>query len=144
MPRAGKLGLVALGVVLLFWASFQPAGSKSNADVLGELYKDQIRPGDLVVSTQPEQVPVLAYYLGRDHEWASTLGPFADTRIMDWRDVQSHLEERTASNTLAPMLDELPVGSRVFLIRPRVRGPGPWSAPWTSLVAQRTATGTSR
>ena len=45
-----------------------PAGVKSNADVLGELYKDQIRPGDLVVSTQPEQVPVLAYYLGRDHE----------------------------------------------------------------------------
>ena len=58
---------------------------------------------------------------------------------MDWRDVQDHLEDATAENTLEPMLDELPVGSRVFMIRPRVRDPRPWSAPWTSLVAKRSS-----
>jgi hypothetical protein len=137
VPRAGKLGLVALGVVLLFWIPFQPDGVKENADVLERLYGDQIRPGDLVISTQPEQVPVLAYYFGREHDYASTLGPWPDTRIMDWRDVQEHLEASTAQNTLEPMLEELPVGSRVFMIRPWIRSPRPWSAPWTSLVADR-------
>ncbi len=138
VPRAGRLGLVAVGIVLLFWIPFQPSGIKENADVLGHMYADEILPGDLVVSTQPEQVPVLAYYLGREHEYASTLGRWPDTRIMDWRDVQDHLEASTAENTLKPLLDDLPVGSRVFLIRPRIRDPRPWGAPWTSLVAKRT------
>jgi hypothetical protein len=138
VPRAGKLGLAALGVVLLFWIPFQPTGIKANADVLGHLVAKQIRPQDLVISTQPEQVPVLAYYLGREHRYASPLGPWPDTRIMDWRDVQDELEASTPSRTLTPLLDELEVGSRVYLIRPRIRDPRPWSAPWTSLVAQRT------
>ena len=36
-------------------------------------------PGELVVSTHPEQVPVLRYYLGGGLRWATTLGPVRDS-----------------------------------------------------------------
>jgi len=137
VPRAGKYGLAALAVVLVFWIPFQPDTMKSNAVRLGERYGAELRPGDVVLSTQPEQVPVLAYYLGRDHEYVTPLGPVPDTRIMDWRDVLGELERASTATTLEPLLADLPLGDRIILIRPLVRDPRAWSAPWTNLVATR-------
>jgi mannosyltransferase len=137
VPRAGRYGLAALAVVLLFWIPFQPDTMKSNAAKLGALYAADVRPGDIVLSTQPEQVPVLAYYFGRDKAYATPLGPFPDTRIMDWRDVLGELEQASTATTLEPLIDDLPPGGRIFLIRPLVRDPRAWSAPWTSLVRTR-------
>lgn len=137
VPRAGRFGLAALAVVLLFWIPFQPDTMKSNAAKLGTLYAADVEPGDVVLVTQPEQVPVLAYYFGYDQAWATPLGLFPDSRIMDWRDVLGELEAATPATTLEPLLADLPVGGRVFLIRPLVRDRRAWSAPWTSLVRLR-------
>ena len=64
LARAGKLGLVALVIVLGIWAIPRTFGltNKSNAadlrDACAGLHKN-----DLVLSMQPEQGPLLAYHL---------------------------------------------------------------------------------
>ncbi len=135
--RAGRLGIVALALVVLFWVAFRPSDSKSNAEVIAALFADDVRAGDLIVSTQPEQVPVLAYYFGHDKRFASPLGRVGDTRVMDWRDALEELEDARPATTLAPLLAELPPGARVVLIRPLVRSENAWKAEWTSLVRTR-------
>jgi hypothetical protein len=137
LPRAGRLGLVALALIIGFWATYTVGNSKSNVDILAARYETAVRPGDVIVSTQPEQVPVLAYYFGHDKPYATPLGPVAETRVMDWRDVLSKLEAARPETTLAPLLDALPRGGRVLLVRPLVRSEDAWSAPWTELVRRR-------
>jgi mannosyltransferase len=134
VPRARRIGLAALVLLVAFWVPFNVADRKENADVIGQIYGPIVGKNDVVISTQPEQVPVLAYYLGRDKRYATPLGETPETRVMDWRDVLPKLEAATPPKTLRPMLDAMPVGGRVFLVRPRFRGDGPWSAPWTSEV----------
>jgi mannosyltransferase len=138
VTRARRVGLAALILVVAFWLPFTAATRKENADVIGRIYAPAIGKDDLVFSSQPEQVPVLAYYLGRDKRYATPLGPTPETRIMDWRDVLSKLEAATPPKTLDPMLDAMPLGARVYLVRPRFRSDAPWSAPWTSEVRKKT------
>ena len=78
--------------------------SKSNVDRVAALYGSSVRPGDLVLSTQPEQVPVLAYYMGYDHRFATPLGLVEDPHVMDWRDVLGELEAATPAANLEPLL----------------------------------------
>ena len=56
---------------------------------------------------------------------------------MDWRDSLEELEAATPATTLEPLLDDLPAGRRVVLIRPLVRDEAAWTAAWTSLVRER-------
>ena len=74
-----------------------------------------MHPGELVVSTHPEQVPVLRYYLGAGYRFATTIGPVPDAQIFDWRDAVDRLR---ASSTQAR------VDQTVAAVRPgrRVRG----------------------
>ncbi len=134
----GRLGLVALGLVLLFWVGFRAEEQKSNARDVAARFGPTLERGDLLVSTQPEQVPVLAYYFGDEVAYASPLGPFPDTRVMDWRDVVPKLAAARPETTLEPLLDEVPVGRQVLLVRPLIRNPNAWEAEWTSLVHART------
>ena len=137
LPRAGRLGLVALAMVIVFWVAFQAEDRKSNAATIGALFSDEVRPGDIVLSTQPEQVPVLAYYFGYDKSFATPLGRVADNRVMDWRDALGKLEAASPEKTLEPLIAELGPGERFFLVRPLIRSEDAWSAPWTSLVRER-------
>jgi hypothetical protein len=57
---------------------------------------------------------------------------------MDWRDALADLERATPERTLEPILAGMDVGERIALIRPLIRSSGPWSAPWTQLVRERT------
>ena len=138
VPRARRIGLAALVLLVAFWLPFAAVTRKENADVIGQLYAPLIGKNDLIISSQPEQVPVLAYYLGHDKRYATPLGLTPETRVMDWRDVLPKLEAASPTTTLRPLLDTMPKGSRVFFVRPRFRGDGPWSAPWTSMVRERT------
>ena len=138
LSRAGRLGLVALALVVAFWSGYWATDQKSNVAKLERLFGERIRSGDVILSTQPEQVPVIAYYFGYDHEYASPLGAFPDPRVMDWRDALSDLERATPERTLEPILTGMDVGERIALIRPLIRSSGPWSAPWTQLVRERT------
>ncbi len=137
LPRAGRLGLVALALVLVFWTAFRADGDKSNADTIAALFADKVRPGDVILSTQPEQVPVLAYYFGPGHSWATPLGRFRDPRVMDWRNALERLEASTPETTLEPIVEELPSRGRIVLVRPLVRNEDAWSASWTRLVRRR-------
>ena len=137
LPHAGRLGLVAVVLVCLFWLPFRASDDKSNVERLAKLFGDSVRPGDLIISTQPEQVPVLAYYFGYDKRFATPLGPFADNRVMDWREALGELEAATPETRLEPLLDDLEPGSRVLLVRPLVRDEAAWTADWTELVRER-------
>jgi mannosyltransferase len=138
VARAGRLGLVALVLVVLFWVGFRAEDQKSNARAVAARFGPTLAPGDLLISTQPEQVPVLAYYFGDEVEYATPLGPFPDTRVMDWRDVAARLAAARPEATLEPLLADVPVGRRVLLVRPLIRNPDAWEAEWTSLVRART------
>lgn len=138
LPRAGRLGAVALALVIVFWLPFSASSNKSNPDRLAELFAASIQPGDVILSTHPEQVPVLAHYFGREHEYATPLGPVPDTRVMDWRNALDRLEAASPQTTLDPIVDGLEPGARIVLVRPVFRSSGPWTAEWTELVRIRT------
>ena len=53
---------------------------------ISEAIAPSLRPGDLVVSTQPEQIPVLDYYLPDGLRYATLWGPVDDVGVTDWRD----------------------------------------------------------
>ena len=50
------------------------------------------RPGDLVISTQPETVPVLHYYLPPGLRYATLTGALDEVGVWDWRDGVERLE----------------------------------------------------
>jgi hypothetical protein len=139
LPRAGRLGLVALGLVAIFWIPYTAPTSKSNPKQLAGLFDTYVQPGDVVLSTQPEQIPVLAYYWGDEPRYATPLDADPDTRVMDWRDAVERLEAVTPEQTLDPVLDEIPVGNRLYFVYPVFGRTDQWRAPWTSLVRRRSA-----
>lgn len=137
LARAGRLGLVALAIVALMWSGEKAPGDKSNVKGVSEAVAPSLAPGDLVVSTQPEQVPVLAYYLPEGLRFATLWGPVQDLGVTDWRDGVDRLRATTPQKDLAPLLDALPPGRRLVLVQPTIYGIARWSAPWTELVRLR-------
>ncbi len=140
LARTRWIGLAAVIVVSAQWAipHTPPADVKSNVRPLASQLAPAVQRGDLVVSTQPEQVPVLHYYLPTGLRFATPLGPVPNPLVMDWRDALGRLRRARPAPTLGPMLARLPVGARVVLVRPKITRQG-WSAPWLSLVRTRTA-----
>jgi hypothetical protein len=137
LARAGRLGLVALLLVLLFWLPYSPGDDKSNVRELAARVASLVRPGDLVVSTQPEQTAVLAYYLPGGLRWASSSGLVSDPAVMDWRNAVARLEAADPAATAGSLIDSLEPGARLLLVRPVVENPDSWDAPWTELVRDR-------
>jgi hypothetical protein len=85
------------------------------------------RSGDLVLTTQPELVPVLERYLPDGVAYLTPLGTPADPSVMDWRDALRRLDA-------APPLRVRP-GRRIVLVTPvGIRG----RAPWGDAVRART------
>ena len=139
IAHAGSAGLVALALVALGSINVAGPSTKSNVANVAAQLAPTLRPGDLVVSTQPEQAPNLAYYL-HDEEglrWATLWGPLEDLGVTDWRDGVERMRRLTPAEDLAPLLDRLPVGSRVALVEPEIHDLGRWSAPWTTMVRVR-------
>ncbi|MDP9385291.1 MAG: hypothetical protein M3P50_08680, partial [Actinomycetota bacterium] len=137
LARAGRLGLVGFALVALIWSGSTGRSEKSNVRAVSESLAPGLRPGDLVISTQPEQIPVLVHYLPEGLRWATIWGPVADVGITDWRDGVERLEASTASRDLRPLLDDLEPGRRLVLIQPTIYDVERWSAPWTELVRVR-------
>jgi mannosyltransferase len=118
------------------WLLAGPPAEKSNARAIAASVAVSIRPGDLVVSTQPEQVPVLYRYLPVGVTYLTPLGRPADPRLTDWRDALPRLRAGRAARVLAPRLWRLAPGRRVVLVTPveaRSR-----RAPWSRAVRART------
>jgi hypothetical protein len=107
-----------------------PLPDKSNARAVAVSAGVGLRPGDLVISTQPEQLPVLHRYLPPGAVYLTPLGRPADPTVMDWRDALSRLRRSGA-----PLLP-LRAVRRVVLVTP-VAGRRARS-PWSRAVHRRT------
>jgi mannosyltransferase len=146
IARAGTLGLVALVIILGIWAIPRSYGleNKSNASDLRRDAVPELSEGDLVLSMQPEQVPLLAYHLedlggAPKLQFGSPLGLMENDRVMDWTDGYDRLKEATPATNLTPLLDKLPPGGRVLIVHPVTARADDWDAPWTQLVRRRSA-----
>jgi mannosyltransferase len=137
LAHAGRLGLVAALVVAVIWAADGAPAEKSNVRQVAEEIAPSLQPGDLVVSTQPEQIPVLSYYLPRGLRYATLWGPVDDLGVTDWRDGVERLRATTAERDLKPLVDALPAGRRIVLVEPITDEITRWQAPWTELVRVR-------
>jgi mannosyltransferase len=146
LARAGTLGLVALVIIVGIWALPRSYGleNKSNASDLRRDAVPELSEGDLVLSMQPEQGPLLAYHLedlggAPKLQFGSPLGLMENDRVMDWTDGYDRLKEATPATNLTPLLDRLPVGGRVLIVHPVTARADDWDAPWTQLVRRASA-----
>jgi hypothetical protein len=141
LARAGRLGFVALGIVGLFWInpSFYTSNYKSDVRDIAATLNSQLHPGDLVIVGQPEQVPVVNYYMPPGLRYANTIGAVADPGYMNWADALDHLKHANPGQTLGPLIASLRPGQHVVLVRPITDGVYNWTAPWTLLVRRRSA-----
>lgn len=141
LARAGRLGIVALLVICAFW--IKPTqyvdGYKSDVRDIGAEVGAQMRPGDLVLVGQPEQAPLVWYYMPGGLDYADTIGPVGDPRHMDWVDALDRLEAAQPSEVLPGLLANLRPGQKVLFVRPLTEGVTNWKAPWTQLVRRRSA-----
>jgi hypothetical protein len=137
--RARYVG--AIGVVVFAVLSYNPVTPspyfKSNAEAVANEVNKSLRPRDVVLSTQPEQVPLLRHYLVSDLIWADPLGRVHDPRITDWRDIVERMREARPPKSIEPVLRRVRPGRRLLVIRPIIRGRYGWRAPWTRLVRDR-------
>ncbi len=137
IARAGRVGAVALVAVLFLWWGYNLSDNKENAREIAAQLAPLVHPGELVISTHPEQVPVLRYYLGGGLRFATTLGPVPDPQVFDWRDVVDRLKAARPRPTLAALLATVPRGQEFIVVTPVFRDYRAWDAPWTRLVWQR-------
>lgn len=140
LTRFGKVGLVALAIVLVLW--FDPRErqirGKSDAYRVARTLKDQnlIQPGDTVLAVHPEYGPVMRYYLGGGYRWADALGPVSDNRVFDWRDALDRFKAAGPKRTLARIAPSVKPGQHLILIMPIIRTAS-WGAPWTAEIRHR-------
>jgi mannosyltransferase len=132
--RAQRLGLVTLVAVVFLWSFYSVRDDKENARQITTALVPYLHPGELIVSTHPEQVPVLRYYLGPGSRWATTLGRARDPQVFDWRDAVTRLRDTRAKPTLDALLTTVPTGSEFIVITPVFRDYRAWRARWTKLV----------
>jgi mannosyltransferase len=145
LARGPRWTTAALAAVAAVWLMSAPPAAKSNARSVAAKVAPSLRPGDLVVSTQPEQVPVLHRYLPAGLVYVTPLGSVRDPRLTDWRDGVARLRAGRAERVLAPSVDRLGSGRRILLVTPvtfRRRPHVPWTrpsqAPWSRTVRART------
>jgi mannosyltransferase len=134
LAAAGPLGVAGLVLVSLLGVASNAPKEKSNVKLISQDIAPSLAPGDLVVATQPEEIPVLHYYLPGGLHYATITGPVRDLGVTDWRDGVQRLDAASARRDLAPLLDALPVGRRLALVEPDFTDVARWKAPWTESV----------
>ena len=137
VARGTRVTAVALVAVAALWVAYSPLAPKSNVRHVAADVTPSIRAGDIVVSTQPEQVPVLNRYLPSGVVYVTPLGIVYDAGVTDWRDGMEKLRTGRASRDLLPLLDRLGPGRRVLLVTP-VSGRRRSQAPWKRTIRIRT------
>jgi hypothetical protein len=121
LSRAGRLGVVALVLVLGFWVLDPVATSrdyKSNVASVAAVIRPHVPANTLALSTQPEDVPTIAFYFPKLSHFGSPLGPARDPRVMNWVDALSRLRRSSVRSVLMPMVNRLSPGQRLLLVVP--------------------------
>jgi mannosyltransferase len=137
LAHAGRLGIAGLIVAAALGAGDTAPDDKSNVRDVARTIAPSLRPGDLVISTQPEQISALDYYLPDGVRYATLTGEVSDPGVTDWRDGTERLAATSPERDLDPLLDELEPGQRVALVTPIFFDVRRWQAPWTEQVRLR-------
>ena len=140
---SGRLGIVALAAVLFLWFGFSVRDDKENARQITAGVVHSMHPGELVVSTHPEQVPVLRYYFGPGYRFATTLGPVSDPQIFDWRNAVDRLRSSSPRARVDETVAAVRPGAEFVVIAPVFRDYRAWKAEWTHLVWEKSIAYTS-
>jgi len=140
--RSGAVGIAAVAIAVL--SSFSPSinrdvNVKSNVRNIGTEVNPLLKKGALVIVAQPEQTPLVWYYLPGGMRYADPMGATSDPRMLNWVDVVDRLRAADPKTTWNKLADTVPVGGQVLLVRPLTVGISNWSAPWTFLVRRRSA-----
>jgi mannosyltransferase len=140
LAAAGRLGLVCLAVIGAMWLDPRTSQveTKSNARAVAQSIAPMVTGNDLVVSTHPEQLPLIAYYLPDVVRYADGMGPVEDPTTFDWRDALARYRAAKPTPTTDRMVRMLRPGEELVLVQPIVRT-ARWGAPWTALVRRRAA-----
>jgi hypothetical protein len=122
LGRLTLIGPVAvLAAALLVWHGRPTTATlerKSNVTYVAHRLSPSLRPGTLVFSTQPEQVPALAHELPAGMRFLTPLGPVRDPGVMDWRDAMTRLRAARYAPVLGTRVRALEPGTRVLLVQP--------------------------
>ncbi len=121
LARTGRLGVVALALVVCFWLVTPVSSSRSSKSNVGRVLppmRAELGSDPLVLSTQPEQVPTIAYYLPGVARFVTPMGPVPDPRVVDWRNALERLERSSVRSVLMPIVNSLRPGARVLLVVP--------------------------
>jgi mannosyltransferase len=140
LARGGRVALAALALVVVSWG--QPHGYSSSTVSERKVIRDvsyMADPGSLVIDTHPERAALISYYMPPHMRYADLFGFDRDPGVMDWRDAEDRLKHAKPRRVVPTVLDSVPPGGRVVLVRPVTRDPAAWSAPWTRLVKRRSA-----
>jgi mannosyltransferase len=140
LAHARGLGIAVVVIVAILWWNDRAGelNSKSNVrSVAARVLLRPVAPGDLVVSTHPEQVPVLRYYLGSGFRYADSMGFVSDPQVMDWRDALERLQAARPTPVADKLIASLKPGQALILFQPILRAYYQWRAPWTKLVKRR-------
>jgi hypothetical protein len=139
LARAGRFGLFALALTACFWI-LDPVptnrDTKSNVASIAAAVRPHLGANPLVLSTQPEQVPTLAYYLPQVHRFGTPLGSVPDPRVVNWDDALTRLKRSSVRSVLGPLLHTLTPGQRVLLVVP-VKFPK--TPAWMKLIDEATS-----
>ena len=125
-----------MGVVGI-WLYHAPIAERSNVRTVAAEVTPVIRPGDVVASTQPEQVPVLSRYLPSGVLYVTPLGMVFDERVTDWRNGVERMRAGKPGRDLMPLLERLGPGRRILLVTPIPNRPLS-NAPWKRATRART------
>ena len=146
---AGRLGLICSSLLVAASGSTRGPATLSTRATSARSRRASRRsspPGDLVVSTHPEQLPLVAYYLPDGVRYANSLGPGRRPAASSTGATRS-----TACRTTkpTPTIDRLRPHARSparsSCSSSRSCAPARWGAPWTSLVrAPRRCSGSAR
>ena len=137
LARGNRLTAVALMGVAAVWLIHAPIAERSNVRTVAAEVTPVIRPGDVVASTQPEQVPVLSRYLPSGVLYVTPLGMVYDERVTDWRNGIDRLRAGKPGRDMLPLLERLGPGRRILLVTPIPNKPLS-DAPWKRAVRART------
>lgn len=138
LSRAGTLGLVTVALLTGMWLKppTYRLNNKSDVHRVAHVIGTRVRPGDVVVSTHPEQVPVLHFYFPRGLRWADGMGWVADPTVVDWRDALDRYRAARPTPTADGLVRSLRRGQRLVLVQPII-STASWNGPWTELVRRR-------
>jgi hypothetical protein len=102
----------------------------------------QLHKGDIVLTGEPEAMPLAWYYLPGGLQFTSTASHgqiVKDPRFYDWSDSLSHLKHTRPIPSLNRIVNGMHAGQQLLFVRPLTAGAQNWKAPWTLYIRRRSA-----